>query len=404
MEWLVRGARRHAKQLLYGKRRIGKSSCLLRAAETLKSEHRGEVFYVDLSRYASLVDAANALLLTASPVVHRWGGKWLHQLATLMQSVSLKLGVLSLDVDVRSKDKTEQEKGFTDILDSLNVVAEKRRIPVVVAIDEFQDIVRLGAERAEWSLRSVLQAHASLGYFLAGSEERLIEQMTGKDGAFMNYWRPCSWVRFRRTNSLHGSIRDFGSHDSKEKESVRRAFRLPEIALGTPSILHVELSTLRSKQGRLMPQPYSRLSMRWLRTKKIRSSESGAGSLLLNNLFCRRSAKDMVHLWGLLTLAVDTDSSRLANRVWRQWRWWKKATCIVWDEAASNSILHSSNSGLSRRLFPPPKSQSNHRPVARAAVALIRDASPFLQSVAKADLEAWKPMRCRGSSQPSLSW
>jgi len=184
IKWLVNGARQNSRLLLYGKRRMGKSSCILRAGEILRNEHKGEVLYVDLSRYSNLVDAGNALLAAASPTLNRWGSKWLLLLGELLKSVSLKSGAFSLDLAAKSKDKPDQQQAFLSVLDSLNKLAEKRKTPLVVAIDEFQDIVRLGSERADWALRSAIQAHHSLGYYFAGSEDRIIQQMIGSDGAF----------------------------------------------------------------------------------------------------------------------------------------------------------------------------------------------------------------------------
>ena len=183
LKWLVGGARRHAKLLAYGPRRMGKSSCLLRAGEILKREHDGHVLYVDLSRYSNLVDAANALLKEADAALHGWS-RWRNFLIQAMKGVTFRAGTISVGLEMKDRDKSDHVTVFLEVLDSLNTAASKRKGPLVVAIDEFQDIVRLGADRAEWALRSALQGHRSLGYFLAGSEAHLIEKMTSAQGAF----------------------------------------------------------------------------------------------------------------------------------------------------------------------------------------------------------------------------
>ncbi len=70
------------------------------------------------------------------------------------------------------------------VLDRLDAMARDRGAPVAVVLDELQRIIAFGPDRADWRLRDAMQGHHHLSYVCAGSEEGVIETLTGPEGAF----------------------------------------------------------------------------------------------------------------------------------------------------------------------------------------------------------------------------
>ncbi|MFZ1728950.1 MAG: ATP-binding protein [Bacteroidota bacterium] len=179
-----------SKLIVYGPRRMGKTSALLRAIERVNADG-GHAFFADLSTASSATDMSNRILAAASAVLGRTLRDFLTDLVSKLKlSVTLTadpatgLVLPGLDLQARDWDPARQREALTDVLDALDALAEKRKITIGIGLDEFQEITTLGGEKAEWQLRSAMQQHQHLSYVLAGSRTHLIERMTGEAGAF----------------------------------------------------------------------------------------------------------------------------------------------------------------------------------------------------------------------------
>lgn len=173
------------KMLMYGERRMGKSSILLNAAAQFRKEG-GRVVYADISPATSVADVANLILQAFNKET---GGtiNWMDVLRQI--KVGFKIspdGVPSLDVSLKNKSEQEQLSRLTEVLDSMDDYASKKKLTLIV--DEFQKMVEFGAEEAEWQLRSAIQQHVHLNHIYAGSQTRIIDQMLMKDRAFYRFF------------------------------------------------------------------------------------------------------------------------------------------------------------------------------------------------------------------------
>ena len=90
----------------------------------------------------------------------------------------------SLNVGLREAGAEEQRRALASVLDSLDALAGEKRAVLGVALDEFQELHRLGGEQAEWHLRGTIQHHRNLSYVLAGSGQAMIRRMVEEGGAF----------------------------------------------------------------------------------------------------------------------------------------------------------------------------------------------------------------------------
>ncbi len=178
------------KLMMYGPRRMGKTSVVLRAIEHVQSEG-GHALFADLSTASSATDASNRILAAAGAALGRSLRDFVTDLVgklklsvTLTADPATGLILPGLDLQARDWDAARQQQTLADVLDALNAMAKKRKTCIGIALDEFQEITRFGGDQMEWQLRGVMQRHHHLAYVLAGSREHLIERMTASAGAF----------------------------------------------------------------------------------------------------------------------------------------------------------------------------------------------------------------------------
>jgi hypothetical protein len=198
---IVKSITKGENLLVRGLRRMGKTSCLLRAARTAANEHNAVTFFADLRRYATLADLAQGLLSNAVPALGSLGARASTWLASTVKGILLKpaakgslnssaLGGPDLEVElsleVKAAPAAVQVRTFTDVLDALNTLAGEQKKPVAVILDEFTflDEMGLGADKASWQLRSTIQRHQHITYILAASSRHLIDRLHGSEGPF----------------------------------------------------------------------------------------------------------------------------------------------------------------------------------------------------------------------------
>lgn len=191
-----------AHLVVAGHRRIGKSSLLLAVRDDLVAKGH-PILYVDLWTASSIEDMTTRLSAEATAVL---GRRWKETVKTFAQRLKLKFefsdvgGGLMVPVptiEFRDAPLLEQRQRLVDALDTLEVLAAKRKTHLGVIIDEFQEIERLGSEgagaRAVSAMRMVraaVQHHRHVTYVFAGSDRRLISKLhTPATGALHNLAR-----------------------------------------------------------------------------------------------------------------------------------------------------------------------------------------------------------------------
>jgi hypothetical protein len=179
-----------AKLLVYGPRRMGKTSTLRVAMEDHVAEG-GIACLADFSTATSQADLANRILTASTRAL---GRRWRDVIHELSRRIGLRLEVsadpvtgiptASLGVGMGRGPGIDGQETLGRVLDSLESLCEARGLSLGLILDEFQEIHRLGGEEAEWHLRGVIQHHAHISYVAAGSRTHLIERMMGKGAAF----------------------------------------------------------------------------------------------------------------------------------------------------------------------------------------------------------------------------
>ena len=177
------------KLLVYGLRRMGKTSVLHRAVDQARARGRAAIV-ADLSTASSVADIGNRILEAATKELgKRWtdlASEFVKRIkATLRFSPDAKTGLIvpSFELSLRSADLETQRDGLSRALDAIDALARDRETQIGIVLDEFQELHRFGGEQAEWHLRGVIQQHRHVSYVLAGSEPELIRRMLGEGRA-----------------------------------------------------------------------------------------------------------------------------------------------------------------------------------------------------------------------------
>lgn len=180
-----------SRLLVYGPRRMGKSSVIGWAAESARSARpKPIVVGADLSTATSLFDVASRLLRSLYAET-RWLKLRLEDLlGALGPRVRLTLDEasgapsISFGIERRTASEEDRRRALESVFERLESVRSSGKRPVALVLDEFQAIGSLGGESGEWHLRDLMQRHGELSYICAGSEQSLIEEMMGPRRAF----------------------------------------------------------------------------------------------------------------------------------------------------------------------------------------------------------------------------
>ena len=191
--------RRGENLLVHGERRMGKTSCLRRAARQAAAELDATCFFADLSTQPSLARLTESLLRNAVPALASLGEQAAAWIAGAVRGLVLRPSArasldasraggpeleLELGVELRARNERAQAAAFLEVLDAIDRLAGRRRRRVAVLLDEFTFLEKIGPERVSWQLRGAMQRHQHLTYVLAGSAQHLIDRMHGPDGPF----------------------------------------------------------------------------------------------------------------------------------------------------------------------------------------------------------------------------
>src|SRR5690554_3045769 len=177
--------------LVYGPRRMGKSSTIFNAAESARnSRPKPIVVTADVATATNLYDVS-ARLLRSLYLETRWLKLRIEDLlGGLAPRVTVKLDEhggppsITFGIDRHTAGEEERRRAFEGVFERLSQVRESTRRPVAVVLDEFQAVTRFAGESSEWHLRDVMQRHGDLAFVCAGSQESLIHGMIGPDRAF----------------------------------------------------------------------------------------------------------------------------------------------------------------------------------------------------------------------------
>lgn len=158
----------NAKQnvVLQGERRVGKTSLI---CETVRKIKRQRMLYIDLLEIKTVDDLCKRMVKAIVSLEQKsgWLEKILKSLAQLRPVVSIDplTGQPSISLDAAVTLKPDSIDGILDMVENI-----RKRAPLVVVFDEFQDILNLpDSEEVMAMLRSKIQFHKAIPYIFSGS-------------------------------------------------------------------------------------------------------------------------------------------------------------------------------------------------------------------------------------------
>ena len=210
-----------SRLVVYGDRRLGKSSAMDRAAQVARKAKQKVV----VATLATATDPADAAQQIVRGVREQIGRNWratLDGVAGRLQA-SMELTPPSatgeppsvrLEFGLREQGP-ERRNLLWEALGAVNAQMEAEGRTLGIAIDEFQRIHEWGGEDAEWALKAALETHRNLAYVLAGSKRHLIEGMiTSKSRAL---WKQVDVLPFE---PIHPQVLAEWIHDHARRGGV----------------------------------------------------------------------------------------------------------------------------------------------------------------------------------------
>lgn len=157
--------------VLFSPRKMGKTSLI---KETFRKTKDVTCIYIDLwkitSQYALAREIINSIINKTYTSVEKLG----YDVKDLFRSLRPKIYV-DMDGHIGIEfSREETTDALKDVLDFPERVAKKKKIKLIIAFDEFQEIEHLNGLQMEKIFRSILQHHEHVSYLFAGSERSLI--------------------------------------------------------------------------------------------------------------------------------------------------------------------------------------------------------------------------------------
>lgn len=182
-----------SRLLVYGPRRMGKSSTIARAVERFRAEG-GLVAWADFSTATELTDVSNRLLRSFAGELKGVQERLVEFARSVRPEASLtfdqatQMPALSFGVALRRRPVDAQREAFESVADRIEAFAAEHDGRVALIFDEFQDILEIAGDRADWFLRGIMQRHQHVTYVCAGSKESLIHEMLDRKRAFYKHF------------------------------------------------------------------------------------------------------------------------------------------------------------------------------------------------------------------------
>lgn len=160
--------------VLISPRRYGKSGLLLHVLDQLKREHpEYDSLYTDISITSSLgglIDHLSNAILSAFPEKSSLGKKFLAFLKALRPYFTFNENTGKAEVHLEMASPLQKEHTLQQIFDIL----EQHSSPVLLVIDEFQQITEYPETNVEALLRSHIQHMHNVRFIFSGSKRRMM--------------------------------------------------------------------------------------------------------------------------------------------------------------------------------------------------------------------------------------
>jgi len=173
---LLRNSQNGSNTTLISPRKMGKSGLIYRFFEDLEVENSLQSIYVDIYSSRSLKDFIKLMaeaILQKFPEKSAIGKKFMKLLKGLRPLISFNplTGVPQIQIEFQSS----QEINYT--LKGLFTFLEEQNTPIIIAIDEFQQIAEYPEKNVEALLRTYIQQLKNIHFIFCGSNKSMMTEM-----------------------------------------------------------------------------------------------------------------------------------------------------------------------------------------------------------------------------------
>lgn len=177
LAWLMDQYGNERNAVLYSWRRMGKTVLLKHFFYHLRQKRMGEGIFIDLMGTASLADANNRV---ASAIIRHFGEpkKGIgSELMKLISSLGATVGVDPLSGTPQVTLGLLGKQSVPATFEALGEFLSKRKIPVVICLDEFQQVVNYPETYAEATFRTWMQDFPMIRFVFSGSHHKMMISM-----------------------------------------------------------------------------------------------------------------------------------------------------------------------------------------------------------------------------------
>lgn len=162
--------------MLFSLRRMGKTGLIHHVFNTLKDRKRTFCLYLDIYGTSSLLDFTNQIAsasFQAFPQDHGIGKKFLNVVKNLRPVISFDPITQQPQMSFDLERKEQQLQSLSAILDFL----DRQSAQIILAIDEFQQILSYPEKNVEAILRTEIQKLQNIHFIFSGSSQHLLREM-----------------------------------------------------------------------------------------------------------------------------------------------------------------------------------------------------------------------------------
>lgn len=232
LKLLANDLRNRQRVLLFSDRRMGKSSLL---KELARRNRREFIFaHVDLYGIASTDKFLESVLAGVTGAAYSNFDKFAATVSEFIRGLRVRFvitreGLAGIEVD--QKDFTNNE--LQQVIDFPEKLAKKKGRPVVVILDEFQEVLAFGGVPLTKLIRSRMQFHQNATYIFSGSKRHLLTQIfMEEEGAFYKSARPLELGPIPAPEFEQFIIRKFKSSGGSIDRALAR--RIIDASFGYP--------------------------------------------------------------------------------------------------------------------------------------------------------------------------
>lgn len=181
LSWLIDQHANERNSMLYSWRRMGKTALIRHFFHNLEEEKKADCIFVDLLGTSDLEEANKKI---ASAIVQRFGEP--HKgigpsLMKLISSIGATVGIDAMSGIPHVKFNLATSPSVPATLESIGTFLTERKKPVVICIDEFQQITNYPEDFAEATFRTWSQDFPAVRFIFSGSHRHIMSSMFSEE-------------------------------------------------------------------------------------------------------------------------------------------------------------------------------------------------------------------------------